>query len=70
MTVAEILKSINFVVGPKGKKSAVLVDMAVWEQIVRMLEDVEDVDEIKQARTIREEQVPWSVAKKDLKLDK
>ena len=53
MTVAEILKSINFVVGPKGKKSAVLVDMAVWEQIVRMLEDVEDVDEIKQARTIR-----------------
>jgi hypothetical protein len=58
------------VVGPNGKKSAVLEDMAVWEQIVRMLEDVEDVDEIKQARTIREEQVPCSVTKKDLKLDK
>ncbi len=47
MTVAEILKSVNFVVGPQGKRSAVLVDMAVWEQIVTMLEDAEDADEIK-----------------------
>jgi hypothetical protein len=39
MTVADILKSVNFVVGPKGKKSAVLVDMAIWEQIVALLED-------------------------------
>ena len=68
MTVAEILESVNFVVGPKGKKSAVLVDMAVWEQIVTMLEDAEDADEIKQARSIREEKIPWDVAKKDLKL--
>lgn len=68
MTVAEILKSVNFVVGPKGKKSAVLVDMAVWEQIVTMLEDAEDADEIKQARSVREETIPWNVAKKELKL--
>jgi hypothetical protein len=68
MTVAEILKSVNFVVGPKGKKSAVLVDMAVWEQIVTMPEDAEDADEIKQARSIREEQIPWDAAKKELKL--
>ncbi len=70
MTVAEILKSVNFVVGPKGNKSAVLVDMAVWEQIVTMLEDAEDAEEIKQARAIREEEIPWDVAKKDLKLGK
>ena len=67
MTVAEILKSVNFVVGPKGKKSAVLVDMAVWEQIVTMLEDAEDAEEIKQARSVREENIPWNTAKKDLK---
>jgi len=70
MTVSEILKSVNFVVGPKGKKSAVLVDMAVWEQIVTMLEDAEDAEEIKQTRSVREEAIPWSVAKKDLKLGK
>ena len=70
MSVAEILKSVNFVVGPKGKKSAVLVDMAIWEQIVTMLEDAEDADEIKQARSVREEAIPWGVAKKELKLGK
>jgi len=68
MTVAEILKSVNFVVGPKGKESALLVDMAVWEQIVTMLEDAEDADGIKQARSVRKEQVPWNVAKKELRL--
>ena len=46
------------------KKSAVLVDMAIWEQIVTLLEDAEDAEAIKQARAIREEQVPWRVAKK------
>ena len=70
MTVSEILKSVNFVINPRGKKSAVLVDMAIWEQILIMLEDAEDADDIKQARSVREEQVPWDVAKKEMKLGK
>jgi hypothetical protein len=68
MTVAEILKSVKFVTGLKGKKSTVLVNMAVWEQIVTMLEDAEDSDERRQARSVREEAVPWSAAKRELKL--
>jgi len=68
MTVAEILKSVNFVVDRKGKKSAVMVDLDVWEQIVILLEDAEDADEMKQARTVREEKIPWDAAKKELKL--
>lgn len=68
MTVAEILNHVKFVVNPKGKKSAVVVDMEIWEQIVTLLEDAEDADELKQARSIREEQIPWNVAKKELNL--
>jgi hypothetical protein len=68
MTVADILKSVKFVVGPKGKKSAVMVELDVWEQIVQILEDAEDADEIKQARAVKEEKIPWNVAKKELKL--
>jgi len=49
---------------PQWKKSPVLVDMAIWEQIVTLLEDAEDGQDIKQARAICEEHVPWSVAKK------
>lgn len=68
MTLTDILKSVKFVVNPKGKKSAVLVDIDVWEQIVTLLEDAEDAEEIKQARTLREETIPWETAKKELDL--
>jgi len=68
MTVADILKSIKYVVTPNGQQSAVMVDMDVWEQIVTLLEDAEDTEEIKQLRKIKEETIPWKTAKKELDL--
>ena len=68
MTVADILSSVKFVVNPDGHQSAVVVDLDVWEQIVTLLEDAEDAEEIKQARTVKEETIPWKTAKKELKL--
>jgi hypothetical protein len=70
MTVADILKSVKYVVNTNGQQSAVVVDMEVWEQIVALLEDSEDAEEIKQARMIKEETIPWKTAKKDLNLGK
>ena len=70
MTVAEILDRVKFVVNPSGKKSAVMVDLDLWEEIVMILEDAEDAEEIKKSRTIREETIPWNDAKKDLDLGK
>jgi len=66
MTVAELLDHVKFVVNPKGKKSAVLVDLDIWEQIVALLEDAEDADEMKKAFSVKEETIPWNVAKKEL----
>jgi len=68
MTMAEILETVKFVINPSGKKSAVMVDLDIWEQIVGMLEDLEDAEEVKQARAVREETVPWNTAKKELNL--
>ena len=68
MTIAEILETVRFVISPSGKKSAVIVDLDIWEQIVTMLEDAEDAEEIKRARMVREETVPWNEAKKELNL--
>ena len=68
MTIAEILETVRFVVNPSGQKSAVMVDLDVCEEIVTMLEDHEDAEEMKQAKMVREETVPWDVAKKDLNL--
>ena len=69
MTVAEILNSVKFVVDPNGQQSAVVVDMEVWEQIVTLLEDIEDAEEVKKARSLKEETIPWKTAKKDLDLE-
>jgi hypothetical protein len=63
MTVAEILNSVKFVVEPNGHRSAVVVDLEVWKQIVSILEDAEDADDIKKARSIKEESIPWKTAK-------
>jgi hypothetical protein len=70
MTVADILKSVKYVVNPNGQQSAVVVDMDVWEQIITLLEDAEDAEEIKQARAVKEETIPWKTAKKELNLGK
>ena len=43
MTVAEILQSVQFIVGQEGKPTAVVLDIQTWETLLSMLEDVEDV---------------------------
>ena len=68
MTVTDILNSVKFVVSPDGHQSAVVVDLDVWEQIVTLLEDAEDAEEMKKARAVKEETVPWKTAKEELKL--
>lgn len=70
MTVAEILEKVKFVINPSGKKSAVVVDLDIWEEIVTMLEDAEDAEEIKKSRIMREETIPWNEVKKDFDLGK
>jgi len=68
MTVAEILEKVKFGINPSGKKSAVVVDLDIWEEIVTMLEDAEDAEELKKSRVVREETIPWKEAKKDFGL--
>ena len=68
MTIAEILETVRFVVNPRGQKSAVMVDLDVWEEIVSMLEELEDAEEMKQEKMVQEETIHWDIAKKDLDL--
>jgi hypothetical protein len=48
MTVTEILKSMKFVVDQEGNLTAVLLDMNAWEAFLSMLEDIEDVELIRE----------------------
>jgi hypothetical protein len=68
-------KEIHFVVGLEGKPTAVLVDIDLWDRIVRALEDAEDIALAKQALAaldaaggdpIKAGFISWSEAKIEL----
>jgi hypothetical protein len=59
MSVTELLKSARFVVGADGEKQAVILDVAIWQELVTLVEDLEDVDEMQQARQVDEDLVAW-----------
>ena len=47
MQVDEILNGVQVVVDPAtGNKSAVLIDYAMWEELLKLLENVEGAEEI------------------------
>jgi len=47
MTVTDVLRSAHFVVDQDGKPTAVVLDIGVWEALLEALEDIEDVELIR-----------------------
>ena len=60
MTVQEILESVQFVVNNQGQQTAIQMDLAAWEALRQLLEDLEDIAEIEQARQEEEELFDWA----------
>jgi PHD/YefM family antitoxin component YafN of YafNO toxin-antitoxin module len=69
MSDTTLLQSVHYVVDSDGHKSAVLINLDVWEQILTLLEDLEDAEEIRRAREEDEETIPWEQVKANLGLD-
>jgi PHD/YefM family antitoxin component YafN of YafNO toxin-antitoxin module len=69
MSVTTLRRSVQYVVDSDGHKSAVLVNLDDWEQILTLLEDLEDAEEIHRAQEEDEEAIPWEQVKADLGLD-
>jgi hypothetical protein len=53
-----LLASVQYVVDGSGTRKSVLLDCAVWEDILTMLEDSEDAEEMRRARNEDDETVP------------
>ena len=66
MGVADLIQKFQFVVDSNGEKQAVLIDYAVWEKLLNLLEDLEDSEEIGHLRDAAEEFVPWEQAKVEM----
>ena len=66
MGVADLMQKFQFVVDSNGEKQAVLLDYAVWEALLNLLEDLEDSEEIDRLRDAAKESIPWEQAKVEL----
>ncbi len=66
MSVTELIRSVQFVVDAEGRRTAAILDYALWDELVTLLEDIEDSEEIDRLRESGEERVPWEQAKKEL----
>jgi hypothetical protein len=60
MTVTEILKSVRFVVDQEGKPTAALLDISAWEAFLAVLEDIEDVELIRDRMKHWRSKVGWT----------
>ena len=54
MTTVELLKSAQYLVDNKGQKTAVLLDLAVWEELVNIIKEMEAKDRQHLLNTVAE----------------
>lgn len=52
MSIAELIEAVEFVVDAQGNKKAVLVDLAVWQEVLQLLADA--LEEADDAQVVRE----------------
>ena len=57
----------EFLVDDKGNKKAVVLDIALWQELLDLLQDVEDANEVERLRELGEETMDWQQAKTDLR---
>jgi len=69
MSVLERLQRAQFLVDAKGNKRAVVLEYAIWEELLTLLEDLEDAEEIRRLREEGEEAIPWEEAKAELRAE-
>ena len=69
MSVAEKLQTAQFIVDADGTKRAVILDYALWEELLSLLEDAEDAAEIDRLRESGEEAISWKQAKEELRAE-
>ena len=66
MQVDELIEKAQILVDSTGKKKAILLDYAFWEEL---LEDLEDMEALDRSREANGEYISWEQAKAELLVD-
>ncbi len=69
VSLLERLREAKFVVDAEGNRAAAIIDYALWEELLEMLEDAEDADETQRLREEGQDTLSWEEAKKYINLD-
>jgi PHD/YefM family antitoxin component YafN of YafNO toxin-antitoxin module len=56
---------LRYITNSQGQRTAVVIDLETWKQIVEALEDMEDAEELRSAREEDDEAIPWPQVKKE-----
>ncbi len=67
MIVPMATTSLRFVVGPRGRRQAVLLDMTEYRRLMKKLEDLEDALALDRAEQTSKRLVPYDVVRKRLR---
>lgn len=66
MQVNELIEKAQVLVDSDGKKKAILLDYAFWQELLEDLEDMEALDRVREAG---QEYVSWEEARAELRVD-
>ncbi len=69
MNTTQLLEKIQIVVDAKGNQSTISLNLEDWEQLLILLEEVEDANDILQAKQENEQTISWEQAKAELGLN-
>lgn len=69
VSLLERLREAKFVVDAEGNRAAAIIDYALWEELLEMLEDVEDEGELQRLREEGQDALSWGEAKMHINLD-
>lgn len=69
MNATELLQRVQFVVDAQWQKSAVMLSLEDWQQLLTILEDLEDAEELRRTKEEDEEAIPWEQAKIQLGIE-
>ena len=59
MGITDILDSVQYVVDGKGQQTAVQLDLNAWKALQQLLETMEDMADIEQARLENDDLFDW-----------
>jgi len=51
--------SLQYLTDSQGRRTAVVMDIRTWNELIEALEDEEDAEEMRSARDEKDEQIPW-----------